>query len=34
VTVPRTDDSGIDVGRAIEQFEKTLLEDIRGLLRY
>jgi hypothetical protein len=27
VTVPRTDDPGIDVGRAIEQFEKTLLED-------
>jgi hypothetical protein len=27
VTVPRTDDPGIDVGRAIEQFEKTLLDD-------
>jgi hypothetical protein len=25
VTVPHTDDPGIDVGRAIEQFEKTLL---------
>jgi hypothetical protein len=28
VTVPRTEDPGVDVGRAIEQFEKTLLEDI------
>jgi hypothetical protein len=27
VTVPRTEDGGIDVGRAIEQFEKTLLEN-------
>jgi hypothetical protein len=27
VTVPHTSDPGIDVGRAIEQFEKTLLEN-------
>jgi hypothetical protein len=27
VTVPRTKDPGIDVGRAIDQFEKTLLEN-------
>lgn len=27
VTVPRTDVGGIGVGRAIDQFEKTLLED-------
>lgn len=27
VTVPHTSDPGIDVGRAIEQFEKSLLDD-------
>jgi hypothetical protein len=29
VTVPNTSDPGIDVGLAIEMFEKTLLEDTR-----